>query len=1077
MTEPTLVINLINILGENVSLTPTDLAPSETTIVEFDRYYVPPDISGDTLKLLKNTMRELFQNKLKQIIDTEDGKELEQKQNAVFPPCGAAEKAMVLKSLLYRKDVLEQQLYNIGIKTPEELRKRLNEMNETQKDAPLQGQDSLLARTYLTHYLRLKKFINNYDAQQFCIHLEDIAYGDLQLDLTDKKVQELLRQFVFFVLQGHHPLQEFKKTDPTAPAYLSRLTRKPLGDDTFKSFLTTYKANKLPIPPSIAKVLEASDMDPNAMRNAIQSQIDQERANLLEMIRAAIPPTDPFWKRVSNKEDIKSVLDALILYPKDLLQEIKRLEASIAAAESKREACEQAKKLLEQQKNAMTRLIGSLQTQLGEAEGKDEQVRLLQEEKEAAEADFNRRLAELTAQKNECEERARISQRQLTGYIAMKRDLETQVADLTNRNRELERIAREAESNLEGLRRTHEADLAAAREATRLESEGKQRAEQALGAAQTAAASQVAELASVRSQLTASGELAAAKERDIAALRQQLGLKETEEGTLRGEIKTKTTELRDVNAQLTAARASLEDAEEQITTLRREASDSKTASDGKDEEIASLEAQILQLRTDVGNLTIQVKACEGEKDALKGRVSGTAADVAALSTKVKVAEEQKAAAENENKRLSALLSQLESRVSDAEEEAAAKGALVEEKDGTIQRKNSELATQGAQLEKERQRADAAEAKVEEVEASKDELKASFAKQLETSETTLRGQFTDELSAAKGQFEQLLGEAKEGAATEVAKSKEALDALREVVLAIASNEDIATLQPKMEALPEREALQSILQRLAAAAVVAAPGTTPPALMQCYFVFLTSFLWQTNFPTLVTKATKNPGYAREKLFYDYLSSIFLTGPEPTDASGKLRLGGEQIGLYAKLKKVTPKLSDVAIMKEYFSILQTLGRAIEDGTTTPIVFSKTPEQQAKSVDYLKSLLAQIGQINTAYTGKLTSPSSASSSFAERAQAVLADLNDEDGGAASGSPTTIGPFAKSYMTAHQYGLPPEIFAKTIVIDGEDVKVGSTGDLNYAVLFYCFLVLMRDYLILIENTGAQCKLPSFLKT
>lgn len=1098
MSEPSYTINLLNILGENVSLTPTDLAPSETSIVEFDRYYVPPDISGQEVLLLKNLMREVFQNKVKVLIDTDSGKESDMKDTAAFPPCGAAEKAMVLTSLLHRKNVLEQQLFNIGIKTPDELRSQLNEMNESGKDAPLQGRDSLLARTYLTHYLRLQQFINQYDSQQFCIHLEDIAYGDLQLNLTDKKVQELLRQFVFFVLQGHHPLQKFKKTDPTATAYLSRLTRKPLNDDLFKDFLTTYKGNKLPIPPAIAKILEISNLDPKSMADAIQTQLDKERDDLLEYVVSILPLGDPFWRRVSNKEDIRSVIDALVLYPKDLLQEIKRLEASIAATESKRAACEQARKLLEQQKNGMTRLIASLQTQLGDSEGKDEQIRLLQEQQEAAEEDFNRRIAEVIAQKDDCDRRVQLLNRHLASYIARNRELTQQIEELTNRNRELERIAREAETNLEGLRRTHEAQLAAERDARRVEAEARGRAEQALADAGRAAAAQVAELASVRTQLTAAGELSLAKDRDIAALRAQLQGKETEEGTLRGEIQAKTNQLRDVNDQLAAAQTSLGSAEEQLAALRRADSESKIAIDGKDEEIEELEARIAQLTTDIGNLRIQVKACEDEKTALRGKVSGTTADVAALSTRVKVAEEQKAAADEENRRLSARLGELESRVSDAEELTKEQKGLVREKTEIIEQKDDELQAQRNKLGEESRRADAAEAKVAEVEASKEALQASFATQLQSAESNLRTQFGEQLSGAKGEFERLLGEAKEGAAAEIAESKAALDSLREVVLAIASNEDITTLQPKMEALPEREALQSILQRLTTAVSLAAPGTTPPALMQCYFVFLTSFLWQSNFPTLLAKATKNPGYAREKLFYDVLTSIFLTGPEPRDGSGKMRLSGEQVGLYAKLK-TEPRITDVTIMKDFFSILQTLARAIESNTEGPIDFSEKPvlkenaspaqrakfsEQQAKyeqlqtkSLENIKALQAQLAQLTRVYDGKLLAPSSASSSYAERMQAAFADFNDDDGGGAGGSPTSIGTFAKSYMQAHQYDLPSKMFAKTIVIDGTNVKLGSTGDLNYAVLFYCFLVLMRDYLILIENTGAQCKLPSFLKT
>jgi hypothetical protein len=83
---------------------------------------------------------------------------------------------------------------------------------------------------------------------------------------------------------------------------------------------------------------------------------------------------------------------------------------------------------------------------------------------------------------------------------------------------------------------------------------------------------------------------------------------------------------------------------------------------------------------------------------------------------------------------------------------------------------------------------------------------------------------------------------------------------------------------------------------------------------------------------------------------------------------------------------------------------------------------------------------------------------------------------------------FIKEYFQEHQPLVNADVLIRYIAIDGTNVKVitpeldeqgkpKTTGNLTYPVLFYCFLMLMRDYLNSIENSGDQCKLPNFLKT
>ncbi len=1118
MSAPSFQYNLITILGENVALTPTGLAPSETSIVEFDRYYIPPDISGNDALLLKNTMREVFQNKLKKVVNTDSGEELDDKVIQAFPPCGEEEKALVLKSLVHRKAVLEQQLFNIGIKTPEELRAKINEMVTTKKNEPLQGQDSMLARQLLVHYLRLKRFINTYNEQQFCIYLEDIAYGELQQDLTDEKVVELLKQFVFFVLQSHHPLDDFKKSDPTAPAFVSRLERHPLKEK-FDAFLESYTDNDLPIPPAIASVLEATELSPEAMEDEIQRRVKKCREDILKKIHSILPPTDTFWKRVKNKDDLDSVLDALLQYPKDLLVEIKTLEAEKAALESKRNTADQAKLLLENQKNALTKLVSDLQAQLTAEKGKDAQITTLTQERDDAIKQLTARQGELDTLRRQCDERVRALEGRIQASQAQIGTLTTDMTALRAENDKLKGIADQAQTDMRGLQQQldQQKALVAEKEAARLT------AEKVAKASANELAEKVRELATARGDVTTQGELIKAKDDDIGSLRKQIKDQEKAAAAVQQELNAKKEELRKLNEQLGLTKQEVLALQDKIQTLAQAQTDSKDQEAKDKAERINLRAPLEAAARQAAELEIAVGAAKKEADELKLSAKGSTAGMAKLTADLEAANAAKGQAVQERDNAIARIKQLEIALADSQEEAKKQTGLVGEKNSLLQAKEAALTAKANEEATQRKRAETAEAKVEEVEAAKDALESSIGEQLAAAQTSLTQKFQGELAKAKEEFDAALAAQQSDLGSAAGKAKEAHQMLRDVVLAVASDKSTPESIAALGEVPEKGALDTIVSRLAAAAKPSGPlalaaERKAESSMQCYFVLFTTFLFQSNFPSMILNATTSPDYQQEKQISNIFNSIFTTGPDPADPTGIKRLGDTKMGLYAKNKAVDQK---VPLIKEYFRVIQTLAKALEADDKKYLEFSKDATQQAKSIKYTKELLNQVDEIAKLYTGKFLGNSpqpKPSTEFQEKAlasiystmneneranynakrEALLAGkekLSPEDiqklmsefvgetataatsATAAASKTMTFAENITKYLQQHQDAINEVILDKYITADATGIKIAKEGTVNYAILFYCFLMLMRDYLISIENTGEQCQLPAFLKT
>lgn len=268
---------IVNILGEQVAFDSTGFAPSEKIIVQFDEKYKYTGITDVEVVVLKKLFQTLFSGSSAFLPG--------QKQPS--PPCSDKEKDILLKSLEYRFVSLRNEL-----------------IAERQSQS-----DSLRLRQIMDHIERLKQYIDFMRTTTSCQEMEEDILAESLGDLSDEQIQQLLKQFVFFILQGQHPLQTFTGRDPNPKGFVARLERKPITD--FDQFLTQYKDKKYPIAPRLSKVLEATGLDVQALQNQIDSAVENKVKSILALISDVIDPSDPFWKNL-DKKNLEAVVQRLL---------------------------------------------------------------------------------------------------------------------------------------------------------------------------------------------------------------------------------------------------------------------------------------------------------------------------------------------------------------------------------------------------------------------------------------------------------------------------------------------------------------------------------------------------------------------------------------------------------------------------------------------------------------------------------------------------------------------------------------------------------------------------------------------
>ena len=321
-TEP----QIVNILGEQVAFEPTGLPSSEKAIVQFDQKYKYPDMSDAEGLVLKKLFRTLFSG---------SSAFLPAKQTP-SPPCSEKEKELLLRSLQHRFGSLRNEL-----------------IAERQSQS-----DSLRLRQIMDHLERLKKYIDFTQTTTSCQELDEDILAQSLGDLTDEQIQQLLKQFVFFLLQGQHPLPTFTGRDPNPKGFVARLERKPITD--FDVFLDEYKQKKYPIAPRLSKVLETTGLDLQAVQSQIDAAVENKLKSILVLISDVIDRSDPFWKNL-DKNNLEAVVQRLLETIESLKSDLEECEKEYQNAEGAMINLHNQKDQLEQEKEALQQKLQILE--------------------------------------------------------------------------------------------------------------------------------------------------------------------------------------------------------------------------------------------------------------------------------------------------------------------------------------------------------------------------------------------------------------------------------------------------------------------------------------------------------------------------------------------------------------------------------------------------------------------------------------------------------------------------------------------------------------------------------------------
>lgn len=1124
---------VISIVGEQVSLVPTGLSPGETAIVEFDTYYVPDGMSDETKAKLRKAMKHIFSRVQKDVTDKASGLETDTQTRDPIPPCDQEEKDLVLQSLLHRKTVLQQQLFKMdALLFPEQLKSKilaleqqgkLESMLRGKEQTPLRRDQTLLEITHLEHWRRLDKFLKEFEANPACVNLEGVTDADIVLDLNDETVKELLKQFVFFLLQGSHPLPDYLKTDPTSSAFVSRLQKKPLGDK-FPPFLDAYKAKRYPIPPAISKVLEATDLDPQSMSTEVKRLVEEERKKILQHIHRMIPSTDPFWTIVKDPNDLPQIFDLLYEWIQGAEEERTRLESDLAEAIRKAKACEQAKAALLADQARMKAQIAELEERLKSLEASDEEkatlIATLQAEEKDADVDLKRKLEDLDQQLKECNEEKAALLAQVDRLTFENQDLMQEIYKQRNQLEDLEDLKTAAEANVVKLRQDHAAAIAVEQARTAEKEAAREAAVNAAEDATSRLAVKTTELATTRASLEAANKLVVDKDATIGELQKQLAEQEAVVAKLREDLKAKTEESASLATQLAAAQTRVRQLMEALDEIQAMADEIKQVGrevvkdlQEANAEIDRLKAELAAEQTTIQDVEIALKKCEEEKKALAQSADGATTSTAQLQGKLRAAEEERAAAqakvqqqEADVKRLKDQLAEETRRRQSAETQSAQDKAASLEKNAKIQALEGDLASKDAGVGAASQRAASAEAKVKQMEGQLTKTVTEADARITKTKQELEAQFQQALKATQDEFQQTLRQQKndlttkltEAASTQVKAAKEeseaafeaqkkqyqkALSTVKAIGDWIQSGEesDLDAAITTDASTPEKPALDAIVERLQTSDTTPSSPTgisVDSTVNSCYLVFLESYLWKIAFPPPPSPHPEpgSPGfqdYKRKKLVHDLLIAVFDGGRKPspemwaTSTAAAASSYTFRSGVYSAITTASSGAKTKAefgghlqeqrtIVRRVLSILGKLARAIESGTEGPVSGLDSLDQV-----YLRYILGNFRTFLTEYKEAYSEPPTFD------AETQFPDV------------------ARGFFTSQFPSVSPDLLSRGIRQEATGVKVVSAGRgagqggilLTYPVLFYSFLVVLRDYLNHIEGTVARtCPLPPFLK-
>ena len=312
---------ILTVLGEQVSLEPISFDPSEKFLVSFDDKYKVPGMTDGEVVALKAIFTKLFSGSgiLSSLVSS--------KTNPL-PPCSEDEKNLLLKSLSHRFGSLRNEL-----------------ITERQSQS-----DSVRLRQITDHLQTLKQYIDFIKKSTACEELDESVLAETVGDLTDEQIQELLRQFVFFVLQGQHPLEQFRGRDPNPKGFVARLSKKPMTD--FDHFLDEYRQKKHPVPFPIEKVLQVTKAGVDAMEGEIKDSLQEKVNEIVASLSAVFPEESEFWNNL-DASNLDAILDRLVELIQTLQQDIEDCEKQARIDQSHVVDLDDERQRLEQELSAL----------------------------------------------------------------------------------------------------------------------------------------------------------------------------------------------------------------------------------------------------------------------------------------------------------------------------------------------------------------------------------------------------------------------------------------------------------------------------------------------------------------------------------------------------------------------------------------------------------------------------------------------------------------------------------------------------------------------------------------------------
>jgi DNA repair exonuclease SbcCD ATPase subunit len=410
-TEP----QIVNILGEQVAFEPTGLPSSEKTIVQFDQKYKYPGMTDAEALVVKKLFRTLFSG---------SSAFLPAKQTP-SPPCSEKEKEILLQSLQHRFGSLRNEL-----------------IAERQSQS-----DSLRLRQIMDHLERLKEYIDFTQTTTSCQELDEDILAQSLGDLTDEQIQQLLKQFVFFLLQGQHPLPTFTGRDPNPKGFVARLERKPITD--FDVFLDEYKQKKYPIAPRLSKVLEATGLDLQAVQSQIDAAVENKLKSILVLISDVIDRSDPFWKNL-DKNNLEAVVQRLLETIESLKSDLEECEKEYQNAEGAMIDLHNQKDQLEQEKEALQQKLQILEFEFNTFKKTAIVDGIPKEDVDAIKAEAERQIAEI---KKRLEDANLIFNKRADEYLDMLTQKERLRYEVREKQKQLDAFAGK-EEELVSLRET-----------------------------------------------------------------------------------------------------------------------------------------------------------------------------------------------------------------------------------------------------------------------------------------------------------------------------------------------------------------------------------------------------------------------------------------------------------------------------------------------------------------------------------------------------------------------------------------------------------------------------------------------